>query len=295
VTLVATGLMHQPARYILFGLGLSVLFVFVNGISTGITDQNPISSAFVVSVLLMSAMGLRNPMVAMTAATVLIICSSVGVDMQQDRSTGWRLGTDRRVQFWYQILGIGVGAVLCVLLARIFMSAYPVLALNSFDHPEEKVGQWQSAMTYKLVGAIRGLGHLPMYQLVALEIGFGLGLIIEVLRKLLRASARYRAFVERPGAGPAVGWVADAVLLPSPYAYAFGTFVELPTALWWGAGGILSSVWNSRAKRSGPADRAATDELPADMSTTSLVGGGLIAGESLFYLAMALIGLAGLV
>jgi uncharacterized oligopeptide transporter (OPT) family protein len=215
--------------------------------------------------------------------------------MQQDRSTGWRLGTDRRVQFWYQILGIGMGAVLCVVLARVFMSAYPVLAVNSFDHPEAKVGQWQSAMTYKFVGAIRGLGHLPVHQLVALEVGFALGLIIEVLRKLVRASARYRAFVARPGAGPAVGWVTESVLLPSPYAYAFGTFVELPTALWWGAGGIVSSVWNTLGRRSGPADRAATDELPADMSTTSLVGGGLIAGESLFYLAMALIGLAGLV
>jgi hypothetical protein len=31
------------------------------------------------------------------------------------------------------------------------------------------------------------------------------------------------------------------------------------------------------------------------MSTTSLAGGGLIAGESLFYLALALIGLGGLV
>lgn len=295
VTLVAAGLMHQPARYILFGLALSVLFVFVNGISTGMTDQNPISSAFVVSVLLMSAMGLRNPMVAMTSATVLIICSSVGVDMQQDRSTGARLGTDRRVQFWYQILGIGVGAVLCVVLARVFMSAYPVLALNSFDHPEAKVGQWQSAMTYKLVGSIRGLGHLPVHQLVALEVGFALGLVIETLRKLLRASERYRAFVARAGVGPAVGWTMDAVLLPSPYAYAFGTFVELLTAMWWGAGGILSSVWNTLTRRSGPADRAAADELPADMSTTSLVGGGLIAGEALFYLAVALIGLSTLV
>src|SRR5262249_24614519 len=127
------------------------------------------------------------------------------------------------------------------------------------------------------------------------EIGFVLGLVVEILRKLLRASARYRAFVGRPGAGPVVGWVADSVLLPSPYAYAFGTFVELPTALWWGAGGIASSVWNTLGRRSGPADRPATDELPADMSTTSLVGGGLIAGESLFYLAMALIGLGALV
>ena len=295
VVLVATGLMHQPARYILFGLALSILFVFINGISTGVSDQNPISSAFVVSVLLMSAMGLRNPVVAITAATVLLICSSVGVDMQQDRSTGWRLGTDRRVQFYYQVLGIGMGAVLCVVLARVFMSAYPVLALNSFDHPEAKVGQWQSAMTYKLVGAIRGLGHLPVHQLVALEIGFALGLVVEVLRKLLRASAGYRALVERPGAGYALGWVADSMLLPSPYAYALGTFIELPTALWWGAGGTVSSIWNTVGRRRGPAGGGAADELPADMSTTSLVGGGLIAGESLFYLVMALIGLSALV
>ncbi len=98
-----------------------------------------------------------------------------------------------------------------------------------------------------------------------------------------------------PGPGPTVGWVADAVLLPSPYAYALGTFVELPTALWWGSGGIVSSVWNSLGRRRGPADRPASDDLPADMSTTSLVGGGLIAGESLFYLAVALIGLSALV
>jgi uncharacterized oligopeptide transporter (OPT) family protein len=293
--LVTTGLLHQPARWVLFGLALSIVFVFVNGISTGVSDQNPISSAFVVSVLLMSAMGLRNPVVAITAATVLLICSSVGVDMQQDRSTGWRLGTDRRVQFWYQILGIGMGAVLCVVLARVFMSAYPVLAVNSFDHPEAKVGQWQSAMTYKFVGAISGIGDLPRHQLVALEVGFFVGLVVEVLRKLVRGSARYRAFIERPGAGPAVSWTVDAILLPSPYAYAFGTFVELPTALWWGAGGILSSIWNTVGRRAGPANRPATDELPADMSTTSLVGGGLIAGESLFYLGMALIGLAALV
>ena len=295
VVAVATGVMHQPARYILFGLGLSILFVFINGISTGVSDQNPISSAFVVSVLLMSAMGLRNPVVAMTAATVLLICSSVGVDMQQDRSTGWRLGTDRRVQFYYQVLGIGMGAVLCVVLARIFMHAYPVLALNSFDHPEAKVGQWQSAMTYKFVGAIRGLGQLPTHQLVALEVGFALGLVVEVLRKLLRASTRYRAFVERSRLGFAVGWTADSVLLPSPYAYSFGTFVELPTALWWGAGGILSSIWNTLGRRRDATEGGATDALPADMSTTSLVGGGLIAGESLFYLAAALIGLGALV
>jgi uncharacterized oligopeptide transporter (OPT) family protein len=293
--LVATQLLHQPASYILFGLALSLLFVFINGISTGVSDQNPISSAFVVSVLLMSALGLRNPVVALMAATILLICSSVGVDMQQDRSTGWRLGTDRRIQFYYQVLGIGMGAVLCVVLARVFMSAYPVLTINSFDHPEARVGQWQSAMTYKFVGAIRGLGRLQQTQLVALEIGFVLGFVIEVLRKIVRRHPRYLAFVERSSTGKAVSWLTDAVLLPSPYAYSLGTFVEFPTAVWWGAGGVLSSVWNSVTRKQGPADRGGADELPADMTTTSLVGGGLIAGESLFYLALALIGLSALV
>jgi uncharacterized oligopeptide transporter (OPT) family protein len=292
--LVATRLIHQPPGYILFGLALSILFVFVNGISQGVSDFNPISSAFVVSVLLMSAMGLRNPVVAIMAATVLLISSSVGVDMQQDRSTGWRLGSDRRIQFYYQVLGIGMGAVLCVVLARVFMSAYPVLAINSFDHPEANVGQWQSAMTYKFVGAIRGLGSLLPQQLIALELGFCLGLVIEVLRKLLRRNKGYHAFVEGSSTGRAVSWVADSVVLPSPYAYSFGTFVEFPVVIWWGAGGILSSVWNALARRKKPADHEVTDELPADMSTTSLVGGGLIAGESLFYLALALLGLSSL-
>ncbi len=38
--------------------------------------------------------------------------------MQQDRSTGWRLGTNRLIQFRYQVIGIVMGAVLCVVLAK---------------------------------------------------------------------------------------------------------------------------------------------------------------------------------
>ena len=129
--------------------------------------------------------------------------------------------------------------------------------VNSFDHPEAKVGQWQSAMTYKLVGAIRGLGHLPVHQLVALEVGFGAG--------PGRSRCCGSSCGPVPGTGPSssgpapvppsAGW-RTRCSCPSPYAYAFGTFVELPTALWWGSGGIVSSVWNTPARRRrGPADR----------------------------------------
>jgi len=297
VVVVATQLLEQPLGFIVFGLLLSLLFVLVNGIAYGITDQNPISSAFVISVLLMSLLGLKNPLVGLMAASILLISTSVGSDMQQDRSTGWRLGTDRVIQFRYQVVGIIMGAVLCVGLARVFMSAYPVLAINQLDNPRADVGQWGSAMTYKFVGAIRSLGTMSDYTVKALLLGLGLGFGIEVARKLLKRNARYQGFVQGSRTGFAVGWTMDAVLLSSPYASSFGGFVNLSLSVWFGVGGILSSLWNTLTKRPAPHAAGSPGEgeaLPEDMSTTSLVGGGLIAGESLFFLFVGLAGLLSL-
>ncbi|HVY38979.1 MAG TPA: OPT/YSL family transporter [Polyangia bacterium] len=319
LVLVSTALLGQPVGYVVFAVGLVFVFVFVNGISTGISDWNPISSAFVVSVLLMSALGLRDPVVAMMAASVLLISTSVGVDMQQDRSTGWRLGSNRAVQFRYQAVGIVLGAVLCVVLTQLFMTAYPVLRVDTFAHPEARIGVWQSAMTFKFVGAIRGLGHLAPYQVHALWLGFGIGLGTEVARKLLRASAAYRRFVDGGRTGFAVGWTVDAILLPSPYASSTGGFLDLSTSAWFAAGSVISSLMAPRLRPPRPADPvqgegddphlrsphlpqrsegqsegAPADELPADMSTSSLIGGGLIAGESLYTLGAGIAALLAL-
>jgi len=291
---VATAVLHQSIGYVLFAIALALVFVMINGISTGISDSNPISSAFVIAVLLMSAMGLKSPVAALMAAAILLISCSVGVDMQQDRSTGWRLGTNRIIQFRYQVIGILMGSVLCVLLATTFMKAYPVLRTNSFDNPEADVGQWQSAMTFKFVGAIRGLGHLESHKLKALLLGLAIGLAMEIARKLLHKNEKYKAYVKSAGTGFAIGWVMDALLLSSPYALSFGGFVELPVSLWFAAGGVLTSVVNTITERRARS-RPKEDDLPEDMSTTSLVGGGLIAGESLYALAVGIIGLLALV
>jgi len=291
LVLVTHLLLGQPVGWVLLAIGLSVVFVCINGISNGITDSNPISSAFVISVLLMSALGLKSPVAGLIASSVLLLSCAVGVDMQQDRSTGWRLGTDRRNQFRYQVLGVGMGAVLCVVFARLFMHAYPVLAVDTFTHPEAHAGEWQSAMTFKLVGSIRDLGHLPPYKAVALAIGFGLGFCIEIARKLLFRTAGYRAAVKRGRGGAALSWVVEALLLPSPYASSFGGFVDLPTSLWFGAGGLIPDVMALVRRKPAHPPLPDADHLPEDMSTASLVGGGLIAGESLFALAVGLIGL----
>jgi uncharacterized oligopeptide transporter (OPT) family protein len=292
LTVVATVLLDQPLGFVLFAIALVFLFVFINGISTGISDSNPISSAFVVSVLLMSALGLRSTSVAMIAASILLVSCTVGVDMQQDRSTGWRLQSNRAMQFRYQAIGILMGAVLCVVFAKLFMSAYPALRVDTFTHPESRVGVWQSAMTFKFVGAIRNLGPLPGYRVAALSIGLGIGLATEIARKALGASARYRRFLASGATGFAVGWVLDALLLSSPYASSFGGFVDLSTSAWFAVGGVLTSLLAPKPGKRAPEETGG--ELPEDMSTSSLIGGGLIAGESLYTLGAGIVALLSL-
>ena len=290
---VATGVawFGQPVGYQLMAVALVLIFALVNGISVGMVDQNPISSAFVLTVILMAAVGLRQPHVGLIAATVLLVSTAEACDMQQDRSTGWRLGTNRMIQFGYQVAGIVVGAILAVLLARLFMDAYPVLRLDQTTLPADaQPARWTSAMTYKIVGALRSMTEDKPYLRLAVWIGLGIGLVTEVLRKLIRASTRYRRFTEQSRVGKGCDFLLDAVLLPSPYASSFGGFVNLPAAAWMAAGGVVASLVDSRVQSSSK-DAA----LPDDMSTTSLVGGGLIAGDALAALGFGIAGLLAVV
>jgi uncharacterized oligopeptide transporter (OPT) family protein len=244
-------------------------------------------------VFILAALGLRDPGVALMCASVLLIACSEGGDMQQDRSTGWRLGTNRVNQFRYQVIGISFGAVLAVVLAKVFMAAYPVLRLDQFSNPHRPgTEHWQSAMTYKFVGALKGITSAQPHVMKALMFGVMLGLAIEIVRRLLQRSGAYQRFTHGGRLGRTTGFAVDAIIIPSPYASSFGGFVEIPTVLWWTAGGAIGTLYNFLAER-----RQATPEnsgegaLPSDMSTTSLVGGGLIAGDSLAALTLGVLGL----
>lgn len=304
VAVVAAGVawFGQPVGYQSMAVALVLIFALVNGISVGMVDQNPISSAFVLSVILMAAAGLRAPQIGLIAATVLLVSTAQACDMQQDRSTGWRLGTDRMVQFGYQAMGIVAGAVLAVALARLFMDAYPVLRLDQTVLPaDQQPARWTSAMTYKIVGALRSMTEDRPHQRLAVWIGLAIGLVTEILRKAIRASARYRRFAAQGRVGKTCDFLLDAVLLPSPYASSFGGFVNLAASGWMAAGGVVAGVveWRSRALADGRgrgADmRADQHALPDDMSTTSLVGGGLIAGDALAALGFGIAGLLAVV
>ncbi len=290
---VGSQVMHQPVFLLVVAVCLSFLFVLINGISQGISDWNPVSSAFVLTVFILATVGLKDPSVGLMCAAIVLIACSEGGDMQQDRSTGWRLGTNRVVQFRYQVIGIAMGAVLAVVLAKTFMSAYPVLREDQFSNPHiPGAEQWQSAMTYKFVGALKGITTHQPHVMKALQLGIALGLLIEIARKLIKSNRRYKQFVQNSGRGRAADFILDAFLLSSPYASSFGGFVELPTVLWWTAGGVAGSLYDVAQVRLKRRDvKPGAGEVPADMSTTSLVGGGLIAGDSLAALSVGIYGL----
>ncbi len=294
VIATASELLDVPLRFAILGVALSFVFVLVNGISVGISDSNPISSAFVVGVTIMAAAGLVDPLAGLIAGSVLLVTTTVGGDMQQDRSTGWRLGTNRTNQFRYQVIGIVMGAVLAVFVTKLFLAAYPVLSVDTFLHPEQKVDNWQSAMTYKFVGVLRGLASSDTTALKLMALGVAIGFFTEAVRKLLKASAVYQAWKGRNAGTRAAEFVIDTVIFPSPYASSFGGFVSWHTSLWFGLGGVFSSVWKWTADRLS-AGKPRDKDVPEDMSGMSLVGGGLIAGEALAFLTLGIIGLLTLV
>jgi uncharacterized oligopeptide transporter (OPT) family protein len=290
--LVGSKVLHQPVFFLIVAVLLCFLFVLVNGISQGISDWNPISSAFVMTVFIMAALGLKDAGVGLMCASILLIACSEGGDMQQDRSTGWRLGTNRVNQFRYQVIGIAMGAVLAVALAKTFMTAYPVLKEDQFSHKVEGADKWQSAMTFKFVGALKGITEEKPHVMKALALGIGLGLLIEIIRKVVKKNKGYQQWSKEKRGGRVFDFLFDAVLVPSPYASSFGGFVELPTVLWWTAGGLIPSAYDwitARFKTTQKSDDKA--EVPEDMSTMSLVGGGLIAGDSLAALSVGIYGL----
>jgi uncharacterized oligopeptide transporter (OPT) family protein len=291
VVWVGAGVLHQPVFFMAVAIVLVFVFAMVNGISLGISDSNPISSAFVTAVVLMAALGLKDPIVGLMAGSILLVACSVAGDMQQDRSTGWRLGTPRTIQFRFQVMGLVVGAILTVGFAKLFMSAYPVLGLDqTVQSAAEQSTQWQSTMTYKFVGVLRSLTDDKPYQRTAIVIGIAIGLSVQLLSQWLFSRAAYQRFRQSGRLGGAADFVIDAALIPSPYAYSFGTFLSLATSAWFAAGGVISSVANWLGGR-GATDRRSDDTLADDMSTTSLIGGGLIAGDALAALGLGVVGL----
>jgi hypothetical protein len=137
---------------------------------------------------------------------------------------------------------------------------------------------------------LNALGQDKTKTLIVLFIGVGVGLIINILRRVVLRSPRYEAWKNKSSLNGALDFLIDATILASPYAASFGGFVEFKTSAWWALGGSLTSSINwaiarrHKQKHTTEGHPPEGEVLPEDMSPTSLVGGGLIAGGSLYVL-----------
>lgn len=261
LALIPTGmiLLNVPISYLLVGIVMSLIFVLVNGISTGVSDANPATGAFVIAVMgLAFFTGADDKLAALVGISPVLCTIALGVDMQQDRSTGWRLGSNRTTQFWFQVIGVMMGIGFGFYLAPGYLEAYPELT-----DPAIKTKEWSSAFTLKVVGALDIIDGYKPHQLYLLGSGLILGMIVQLLR------IRLRDKLEK-------NFVLDALILPSPYAFAFGSFVPFTYTIWYGAGGIATAAIKYFAKGDHEGD-----EDPEESSTSSLIGGGLMAGAGI--------------
>lgn len=137
-------------------------------------------------------------------------------------------------------------------------------------------------MTLKIAGTIRTIRSMEAAQLEALAAGFVLGIALAVARRVLRKADSNG--LPRFARNKAVDFLFDAVLLPTPFALSFGGFVSLSAAAWFAAGSVVRSLWDQWV---GSAPGTAGHE-PAELSGPSLLGGGLIAGETLAYVSVGL-------
>ena len=126
-------------------------------------------------------------------------------------------------------------------------------------------------MTYKFVGALRSLTDDKPYQRTAIWIGVAIGFVTEVLRKIIKSRAAYQKFVETSqsrDSPPTSCSIPRCCRRPMRRRSAASSTCRRrrgsPPAACWRA--------SSTACRSA---RTSRPPCPSDMSTTSLVGGGL--------------------
>jgi hypothetical protein len=100
---------------------------------------------------------------------------------------------------------------------------------------------------------LRSLTEPKPFQMTAIWLGIGhRASRSSSLRKWISARVATSAGRNSSGGARAADFTVDAVLLPSPYAFSFGGFVNLPTSLWFGSGGRARGHRDSWLKSQAP-------------------------------------------
>jgi OPT family oligopeptide transporter len=254
VVVLMQRIFHVPLWAGVVAIPLAVAMGFVSARVTGETDTSPSSALGPVTQLAYGALVPGNVAANLAGANVTAGVALHASDLLTDLKAGFLLGARPRQQLAGQLLGVLAGAALVAPALHLLVPDVRALGSEALPAP--------GAMVWAGVARVlaRGPGALAPAARAALAVGAGLGAVLALLERA--ATPRARRFVPSPSG------IGIALVLP---AYNSASMAIGALAAW---------AWRRRQPAGAP-DRIAP------------LAAGLVAGESLVGVALALLAAVG--
>jgi len=239
-----------------FGVLLTFMLALVAARVSGEVNVTPVTAMGKVTQLTFAIISPANPAANLMAANVTGGSAALCADMMHDLKTGKMLGADPRPQYIAQVCGVLAGALVgCA--GYLILIPDPANQLFTEQWPAPSVTAWMSVAQLFM----NGLGALPTGAVEAMTIGACVGIMLSVLDKLL--PAKFRTFVP---SGPSLG----LAFLIAP-GISFALFLGSMAAL---VAGKVAPNWSTKF--------------------LIIAASGIIAGESLSGMLLALLAVLGI-
>ncbi len=253
-TAAAAYVFDIPWYLTLLAVAMSSVLSMIAVRSTGETDINPIGGMGKVTQLIYGAIAPGAMTTNLMAAGITGAGASQAGDMMQDLKTGYLLGASPRGQFKAQLIGIAAGVFFCVPIYTLFDTAYEI---GGEEIPAPAAHAWK-AMAELLS---KGMDALPPHALAAVIAGCVFGSVMAIASKHAPVSIRR--------------------YLPSGLAFGIAFIVPAYYSVAMFIGAMIFLGWKKR-------NPTAAEKLGFSIAS------GLIAGEGLMGIVVAILTLLGI-
>jgi OPT family oligopeptide transporter len=234
---------------------VSALMAVVASRATGETDTTPIGTVGKVTQLLYGVLIPQNVAANLMTANITSSSASSSADLLTDLKSGYLLGANPRKQFLAQFVGVFGGALVATWGYFLLVPDASAIGGDRFAAPAAQV--WRAVAEL----LARGIGSLPPYAPQAILAGALLGVGVVLLEKV--APERVRRWI------------------PSPVGFGMAFTFQGYTAMAFFLGGLAAWIYARKSPKA------------AEVYTIPIAS-GLIAGESLVGVAVALLQARGL-
>jgi uncharacterized oligopeptide transporter (OPT) family protein len=243
-----------PVLFGLLAVALSFALSIVAARATGETDTTPMGALGKVTQLTYGVLIPQNVVANLMTANITSSAVASSSDLLTDLKSGYLLGASPRKQFLAQFFGVFGGALAAT--AGYYLLIRSPADLGGDQWPAPSMQIWK-AVAELLAG---GAHMLPRHAPLAIGVGLLVGVTLTVAEKLLPRARRF---------------------LPSATGFGMGFVFQGYSSVAFFAGALLLALYRRLA--------------PADAEERGIaIASGLIAGESLVGIAVALLAAAGI-